>query len=205
MSFEITRTGNPPSAAPASPASDVPALRPTPLQPLVLADRRIALPRKTRADSATVLNRILADTLSLRDLYAKHHWQASGPAFFQLRLLFDKQRQAQEALADAIAERVEILGGAPIAMAADVARMTMITRPPRSREDPAAQLARLAEAHERVLHESREAARRALEQGDDGTNDLLVSAVIRANERHAWFVHELLQTPGASPAIRPAP
>ena len=31
---------------------------------------------------------------------------------------------------------------------------------------------------------------RAAASGDDGTNDLLVSAVIRTNELQAWFVAE---------------
>jgi starvation-inducible DNA-binding protein len=33
-------------------------------------------------------------------------------------------------------------------------------------------------------------ARRAAEAGDDGTNDLIVSVVIRRNELQVWFVTE---------------
>jgi starvation-inducible DNA-binding protein len=158
-----------------------------------LADVRIALGRKARAESVAALNQILADTMTLRDLYKKHHWQASGTTFYELHLLFDKHHEEQAALIDTIAERIQTLGGTTIATAADVAETTMLARAPRSREEPLQQLARLADAHERFLYGVRAAARRAAELGDDGTNDLLVSGVIRTNEKQAWFVQELLR------------
>ncbi len=158
-----------------------------------VAEMRIALARKARAEIVVALNQILADAMTLRDLYKKHHWQASGPTFYELHLLFDKHHDEQEELVDAIAERIQTLGGVSIAMAADVAEMTTLERPPREREETARQLARLVDAHERVLHGVRAAARRASELGDDGTNDLLVSDVIRTNEKQAWFVWEHLQ------------
>jgi starvation-inducible DNA-binding protein len=140
-----------------------------------------------------VLTQILADTMTLRDLYKKHHWQTSGATFYALHRLFDKHHAEQEELIDAIADRVQTLGGVAIAMAADVAQATVIARAPQDREQPARQLARLADAHERLLYGVRAAARRASELGDDGTNDLLVGDVIRTNEKQAWFVHEQLQ------------
>jgi starvation-inducible DNA-binding protein len=158
-----------------------------------LADMRIALARKARCESVASLTQILADTMTLRDLYKKHHWQASGPTFYELHLLFDKHHAEQEALIDDIAERIQMLGGISIAMAADVAETTMLARPPRDREATRAQLSRLVDAHERVLYGVRAAGRRAAQLGDDGTNDLLVGGVIRVNERQAWFVHAQLQ------------
>ena len=159
-----------------------------------LGEIRLALARRARAESVAMLNRILADTVTLRDLYKKQHWQTSGATFYQLHLLFDTHHDEQEALIDAIAERIQTLGGAAIAMAADVSETTALLRPPRDREEPARQLARLADAHELVLYAVRSAARRATALGDDGTNDLLVSEVIRTNEKQAWFVQELLET-----------
>jgi starvation-inducible DNA-binding protein len=64
-----------------------------------------------------VLNQILADALTLRDLYKKHHWQASGPTFYQLHLLFDKHPEQLGDMVDLIAERIQILGGVSVAMA----------------------------------------------------------------------------------------
>src|SRR6516162_5222905 len=81
----------------------------------------IALAEDVRRASADNLNQLLADTMTLRDLYKKHHWQVSGPTFYQLHLLFDKHFGEQGELVDLIAERIMILGGVSIAMAADVA------------------------------------------------------------------------------------
>lgn len=153
---------------------------------------RIALAESVAAESVENLNQLLADTITLRDLYKKHHWQVAGPTFFSLHLLFDQHYEHQNVLVDLIAERIQMLGGVGVAMAPDVAEATLIPRPPKGREEVAAQLARLLHAHEIVLVEARSMARLATEAGDDGTNDLLASDVIRTNEKQAWFVSQHL-------------
>ena len=150
----------------------------------------IALSKKVCARSADNLNQLLADTITLRDLYKKHHWQVAGHTFYQLHLLFDKHFKEQNELVDTIAERIQSLGAMSIAMAADVAETTMIPRPPRGREEVPVQISRLLHAHEMILLEARSMARQASKDGDDGTNDLLVSDVIRTNELQVWFLSE---------------
>jgi len=93
---------------------------------------------------------------------------------------------------DAIAERIQLLGGVSIAMAHDVAEATHIERPPRGREEVPVQLSRLLDAHQVIIRQVRELARRASALGDDGTNDLVVSEVLRTNELQTWFVSEHL-------------
>ena len=150
----------------------------------------IALDEKVCAASAENLNQILADTMTLRDLYKKHHWQVAGHTFYQLHLLFDKHYGEQNELVDTIAERIQSLGAISLAMAADIAETTIIPRPPRGREEVPVQISRLLEAHETVLKEARAMAKQATEDEDDGTNDLLVSDVIRTNELQVWFLAE---------------
>ncbi|XXX75624.1 DNA starvation/stationary phase protection protein [Sorangium sp. So ce134] len=159
-------------------------------------DYPLALDEKTRAASVKALNQILADTLVLRDLYKKHHWQVSGPTFYPLHLLFDKHFKEQTALIDLLGERVQTLGGIAVAMAHDVAEMTKIERPPRGREQVPGQLSRLLDAHEAILAETRAAVRLTTENRDDGTADLLMSDVLRTNEMQVWFLSEhLVDTP----------
>lgn len=152
----------------------------------------IALEDNARKQSVAILNQLLADTMTLRDLYKKHHWQMSGVTFYQLHLLLDTHYEAQAELVDLIAERIMALGGISIAMAPDVAEMTKIPRPPKGREDVPSQLARLLEAHEIILRQAHEGAEAADEAGDDGTNDMLVSNIIRTNEPQVWFIAEHL-------------
>jgi starvation-inducible DNA-binding protein len=161
-----------------------------------LAQYPLALDLDARVASVEALNQILADTMVLRDLYKKHHWQVAGHTFYQLHLLFDKHYGEQSALVDTLAERIQSLGGISVAMAHDVAEMTRIERPPRGREEVPVQLSRLLEAHEIIIKETREAARQAAAAGDDGTNDLLVSDVLRTHEMQVWFLAEhLVDTP----------
>jgi starvation-inducible DNA-binding protein len=156
----------------------------------------IALAESACKESVTNLNQLLADTMTLRDLYKKHHWQVVGHTFYQLHLLFDKHFEEQNKLVDQVAERIQLLGGVSIAMAADVAETTIIPRPPKGREPVPLQISRLLHAHEIVLKEARTMARQAVESGDDGTNDLIVSDVIRTNELEVWFVAEhVVDTP----------
>ncbi len=150
----------------------------------------IGLADDVRLDSVRMLNQLLADTMSLRDLYKKSHWQVTGPTFYQLHLLFDKHYEEQSELVDTIAERIQILGGVAIAMAHDVAENTLIPRPPRDREEAPVQISRLLEAHQIILQECHEIAKKADDSGDDGTNDLAVSDVMRTNELQVWFVSE---------------
>ncbi len=132
----------------------------------------IDLEEAVRLEMTAQLNQVLADTMTLRDLYKKCHWQVAGPTFYQLHLLFDNHYDEQVELVDAVAERIQLLG--------------------RGREEVAVQLSRLLDAHQVVIREVRVMARRASEIGDDGTNDLLVSQVLRTNEMQVWFLSEHL-------------
>ena len=164
------------------------------LQPYGEVSRRlpVALDENVRLASVKALNQTLADITCLRDMYKKHHWQVSGPTFYSLHLLFDKHYTEQAGLVDLLAERIQSLGGISIAMPHDVAEMTRISRPPRGREEVPVQISRLLEAHRTILEEAHRSAAEAAERGDDGTNDLLVSDVIRTNEAQAWFISEHL-------------
>jgi starvation-inducible DNA-binding protein len=152
----------------------------------------VGLKEEVRLESTRNLNQVLADTVMLRDLYKKHHWQVSGHTFYQLHLLLDAHYEKQDELVDTIAERIQLLGGVAVSVAHDIAEHTRVERPPIHREEVPVQLSRLLEAHELILKEAREFADAADQAGDDGTNDLLVSEVVRVNELQVWFVAEHL-------------
>jgi len=158
----------------------------------VIKDLPIGLEESTRLEVTKRLNLLLADTATLRDLYKKSHWQVGGPTFYQLHLLFDKHYGEQAELIDTIAERIQILGGVAVALSADIAEMTRLERAPRDREEVPVIITRLLDAHQSIIREAHEFAKKAADLGDDGTNDLLVSDVLRTNELQVWFVSEHL-------------
>lgn len=158
------------------------------VEPLLPLD----LEEPVRLEMTERLNQLLADTMTLRDLYKKSHWQVAGPTFYQLHLLYDKHYEEQDELVDQIAERIQLLGGISLAMAHDIAETTRVERPPRGREEVPVQISRLLDAHQIIIGDCRKLAKRASTIGDDGTNDLVVSDVLRTNELQAWFISEHL-------------
>jgi starvation-inducible DNA-binding protein len=158
----------------------------------VVEDLPHALGAKVRADMVAKLNQLLADSITLRDMYKKHHWQVSGPTFYQLHLLFDKHFNEQVEIVDTIAERVQLLGGVTVAMGGDAAEITKIARPPRGRETVPVQISRLLEAHKHIIQSCLDISEAADDAGDQGTNDLVVSDVLRPNELQSWFLTEHL-------------
>jgi starvation-inducible DNA-binding protein len=159
------------------------------LQPFgTLVNYPIGLDDKTRRASVQALEQILVDTMSLRDMYKKHHWQVTGPTFFQLHLLFDKHFKQQVELTDLLGERIQTLGGVALATPQDVSSCTKVQRAPRGREQVPVQISRLIEAHTLIIREARALARLSAANGDDGTNNLVVSFVIPENEKQVWFL-----------------
>ena len=152
----------------------------------------IALSHDARAESSQHLNQILADSIILYNLYKKHHWLVRGPTFYQLHLLLDKHAEEQLKLIDLMAERVQTLGGVAIADPRHVAEVTTIPRPPDGVEEVPAMLSRLLEAHEIAIEKIRDAIGRTAANRDDGTNDVLMSEVLRTNELQVWFIAEHL-------------
>jgi starvation-inducible DNA-binding protein len=156
----------------------------------------VGLTPDVRAEVAGLLNRVLADTRILHDLYKKTHWLMRGRTFYQLHLLMDKHAGEQDELVDLMAERIQTLGAVAVGDARHVAELTGISRPPDGAEEVPAMLSRLLEAHETIIAETRHAAKRAADLGDDSSNDILVSNVLRTNELQVWFVAEhLVDTP----------
>lgn len=156
----------------------------------------VGLSHETRLYSCERLNQILCDMQILYALYKKHHWLMRGATFYQLHLLLDEHASKQLKIIDRVAERIQSLGGIAVGDPRHVAEITRIPRAPDGCEEVPAMLSRLLEAHETILTDAHDAAAKTQKMGDDGTNDLIVSDVIRTNEQQAWFVAEhLVDTP----------
>lgn len=150
----------------------------------------IALSNGARSDSCRLLNEILADTMILYAMYKKHHWLVAGPTFYQLHLLFDKHAEEQLEIVDLIAERVQSLGGIAVGDPRHAAELTTIGRPPNGAEDVPAMIHRLLDAHETILEKVRKGIDKTEKSSDWGSNDLLMSDVLRRHELQVWFVAE---------------
>jgi starvation-inducible DNA-binding protein len=157
-----------------------------------LRDLPVGVGAEGRQPITEMLNQLLADTITLYSMYKKHHWQVKGPTFYQLHLLFDKHAEEQLALVDLVAERIQLLGGVTTGMPADVAKLSQIENPPSGIEEAPVQISRLLEAHETIINETNDAVELTEQHKDWGTNDLLMSDVLRTNQLQVWFISQHL-------------
>jgi starvation-inducible DNA-binding protein len=148
----------------------------------------VALSAETRIESGQLLNRVLADTTILHALYKKYHWVVAGPTFYQLHLLFDKHAGEQLELVDLLAERIQSLGGIAVGDPRHAAELTWIPRPPDGAEEVPVMIGRLLEAHELIITVVRAVMEKTAKSGDWGSNDLLISDVLRRHELQVWFL-----------------
>lgn len=156
----------------------------------------IGLSESVVGQSVTMLNQLLADSITLYDLYKKDHWQVGGPTFYQLHLLLDKHAEEVEGSIDLIAERIQMIGGVASGMPFEVAERTKIERPPLGVESIPAMLARTVNAHATVIKAVREGIELTENNKDYGTNDMLMSDILRMHEMHVWFLSQhLVDTP----------
>jgi len=135
---------------------------------------------------------ILANTIYMYQLYKKYHWHVTGKDFYQYHLLFDKHAEEQPPLVDLVAERMRTLGLNVAAMPMDVSADATLTEKEEAGHDPQAMVRNLLEAHEEYIKIVRTAIKITEETGDAGTNDLLVSDVLRVHELQTWFIRSSL-------------
>lgn len=135
---------------------------------------------------------ILANTIFMYQLYKKYHWHVTGKDFYQYHLLFDKHAGEQPKLIDLIAERMRTLGLDVAAMPMDVAADATLTEKEEVGHDPQKMVANLLAAHEEYIKVVRDAVKITEDTGDAGTNDILVSDVLRTHELEVWFIRSSL-------------
>jgi starvation-inducible DNA-binding protein len=153
-----------------------------------LAPVRIGLAEDVRSKSVRALNRLLAHTMAMRDAYKKAHWQYRAPPSTSCTCCSTSTTTEQVEIMDAIAERVQTLGGVTFALAQDVMppnRISHRAARPRKRQRAAGAPAGRPRDHPA---RSPSAGARGRRSGDDGTNDLIVSQVVRSNELQSWFI-----------------
>ena len=156
----------------------------------------LGMPEETLKQNVGMLNQLLADSITLYNLYKKHHWQVTGPTFYQLHLLLDKHAGEVLETVDLIAERIQTLGGVTTGMPWEVAETTKVEHPPTGEEDIPAMLARTVNAHATIIKTIRDGIEQTDENKDYATNDLLSSRVLPLHELQVWFVSQhLVNTP----------
>jgi len=128
----------------------------------------------------------------LRDSYKKCHLAGGWSDFLSIASALRKHYGEQVDVVYSIVERIQLLGGVSLAMAADVAETTQIERPPRGREEVPVQLSRLLDAHQVIIRHAGSWRGELLNLGTTPRMTWVVSELLRSNELQAWFLSEHL-------------
>jgi starvation-inducible DNA-binding protein len=151
------------------------------------------LPHTTRERMIGLLNQQLADVTDLYSQTKQAHWNVKGPEFYQLHQFFDELAESVEGFIDMIAERVTALGGAAKGTVRMAAGGSRLPEYPTELSQGLQHVEALAERYAQFAASTRQGIDAAAEAGDAGTSDLLTE-VVRAIDKHLWFLDAHLQT-----------
>ncbi len=151
------------------------------------------LPQKARKQICESLRTVLTDGIDLHSQIKVAHWNIKGPQFAALHPLFDTFATDAAAQNDEIAERIRTLGELAIGTARHVAKNSRLPDYPQDLTKDMEHVQLLAERIGAWLVGARAARDVAVEHKDDDTMDLL-TGMIQAFEKHAWFLHATLES-----------
>jgi starvation-inducible DNA-binding protein len=151
-----------------------------------------ALSEEARQQIADTLNARLADGLDLHSQIKVAHWNIKGPQFPALHPLFETFATDLAGFNDAIAERAVTLGARAYGTSRHVARQSRLPEYPQETTRDLDHVRLLAERFDAYLAGARQ-SRQAAEALDDTDSVDLLTQVVTAFEKHAWFLRASLE------------
>ena len=150
----------------------------------------IGIDDKARAEIASGLKRLLADTYTLYLKTHNYHWNVTGPRFRDLHLLWEEQYTELAVAVDDVAERIRTLGHPAPGTYREFAGLTSIDEP-EGVPDAEAMLKDLIAAQESVVRTAREILPPAQSVGDESSASLIADRMV-VHEKAAWMLRSLL-------------
>ncbi len=160
----------------------------------------IGLSPKQLKGATELLNADLSDTYLLLIKTKKFHWDVTGPQFRSLHTLWDEQYEALSANADAIAERVRMLGEYPIGTAKGFLECGTLKEDPGDIPPAYEMVNRLRADHEQIIRNLRKHIDICGEKyHDSGTADFL-TGLMEQHESMAWMLRSFLEGEAIQPS-----
>jgi len=133
-----------------------------------------------------ILNRLVANyTIKFMKLH-NYHWYVKGIHFYGLHTLFEKFYDEASDHLDAIAERILMLDGKPIATLQEVMNLSTI-KEASGNETTDQMLQEVINDFVAIEKDLKEGIKLANQNNDDVTNDLLVG-ILSKIEKHLWML-----------------
>jgi starvation-inducible DNA-binding protein len=147
-----------------------------------------------RAQIASGLSKVLADTYTLYLQTHNFHWNVTGPMFQTLHLMFETQYSELAVAVDNIAERIRALGAPAPATYSQFSKLASIKEV--DGVPTAHQMIKiLVEGQESVVRTARAMFETVDRAHDEPTADLLTQRM-QVHEKTAWMLRSLLEDQG---------
>jgi starvation-inducible DNA-binding protein len=154
-------------------------------------DINIGISDNDRADIASGLSRLLADSYTLYLKTHNYHWNVTGAQFQTLHTLFETHYTELALAVDLIAERIRALGHRAPGSYREYAALSSIAE---EQDEPNADemIRRLVAGQEAVVRTARSIFPVVDAAHDEPTADLLTQRM-QVHEKNAWMLRSLLE------------
>jgi starvation-inducible DNA-binding protein len=137
------------------------------------------------------LNTDLADTYTLYHQLKKHHWNVEGAEFRDLHIFLGEAAMNAEEATDEIAERLQALGGAPVASMPNQAERATVEPEDGDVYDIRTSLKNDLEMYGDVIESLRDHVELATNLGDHATAEVLRQILVQTEEDAHHIEHYL--------------
>lgn len=152
----------------------------------------IGLKDAGRKATVDILNRLLADEVTLYVKTRNFHWNVEGSHFSELHKFFESQYDEIDEIMDEVAERARALGGYASGSLGEFVKNARLKEAKGGKRAAKEMLAELLEDHETVIRSLRQDAQTVGEKhGDAGTEDFLVG-LMEQHEKMGWMLRAYL-------------
>jgi starvation-inducible DNA-binding protein len=151
----------------------------------------IGISEKHLHKNVSILSVLLADEMTLYIKTRKFHWNVSGESFMELHKLFEHQYSELEETIDAVAERINKLGGKTIGTMKEFSELTRLKENPDKYPNQKDMLKELLKDHDALIVELRKNIEESDKNKDAGTTDFL-TGIMQEHETTAWVLRRYL-------------
>jgi starvation-inducible DNA-binding protein len=152
----------------------------------------IGLTDAQRKPVIDMLNRLLADEVTLYVKTRNFHWNVEGSDFGELHKFFEAQYDELDEIMDEVAERARSLGGYAAGSLGEFVASARLKEAKGGSIAAREMLGQLLADHQSVIRNLRtEAAQVGEQHGDAGTEDFLVG-LMEQHEKMAWMLRSYL-------------
>ena len=144
------------------------------------------------AETADLLNALLADEFTLYAKTRNYHWNVAGPSFMEMHKFFEGQYEELDEMMDAVAERVRMLGHYALGTLSAFSKATRLTEG-QDEANTAKMIVSLLDDHETIIRECRKDIETVADKYKDAGTADFITGIMKEHEKMAWMLRAYLR------------